>query len=279
MKLSIITINYNNCAGLQKTIDSILSQTWKDFEWIVIDGGSTDGSRELIEQHKEFFSYWCSEPDKGVYNAMNKGIAHAKGEYLNFMNSGDVFYEADTLGKVFSSEHTADMVYGDWVRVLPGNEVYKASPETPSVYFFYQDNICHQAMFVRNSVLTQRGYDENYKILADMDRWQQLSLSGGTFERVSLPVCKFDAIGGLSETPSERRQCEVEMLKEKYPDWMKQLFSEYKHVADELSEYEECKLTRDTLQLAYERPIYCKLIHINLIMIKGIRRIIDFFAK
>ena len=93
MKLSIITINYNNCDGLQKTIDSVIAQTWRDFEWIVIDGGSTDGSKELLEQYKEHFSYWCSEPDKGIYNAMNKGIAKANGDYLNFMNSGDAFYE------------------------------------------------------------------------------------------------------------------------------------------------------------------------------------------
>ena len=80
MKLSIITINYNNKAGLQKTIDSVICQTWKDYEWIIIDGGSTDGSKELIEQYQQYFAYWCSEPDKGVYNAMNKGITKAKGE-------------------------------------------------------------------------------------------------------------------------------------------------------------------------------------------------------
>ena len=78
MKLSIITINYNNKAGLQKTIDSVVAQTWRDFEWIIIDGGSTDGSKELIEQYQQHFAYWCSEPDKGVYNAMNKGIDKAK---------------------------------------------------------------------------------------------------------------------------------------------------------------------------------------------------------
>ena len=89
MILSIITINYNNSDGLQRTIESVLSQTWTDFEWIVIDGGSTDGSLDIIKKHASHFSFWCSEPDTGIYNAMNKGITHAKGEYLNFMNSGD----------------------------------------------------------------------------------------------------------------------------------------------------------------------------------------------
>ena len=80
MKLSIITVNYNNKTGLQNTIDTVVAQTWRDFEWIVIDGGSTDGSKELIEQNKQHFAYWCSEQDKGVYDAMNKGILRAKGE-------------------------------------------------------------------------------------------------------------------------------------------------------------------------------------------------------
>ena len=80
MKLSIITVNYNNREGLQRTIDSVVSQTFRDFEWIVIDGGSTDGSKELIKQYADHFSYWVSEPDKGIYNAMNKGILKATGE-------------------------------------------------------------------------------------------------------------------------------------------------------------------------------------------------------
>lgn len=81
MKLSIITINYNNLQGLRNTFQSVISQTWQEFEWIVIDGGSTDGGKELLEEHQEKFSYWVSEPDKGIYNAMNKGISHANGEY------------------------------------------------------------------------------------------------------------------------------------------------------------------------------------------------------
>ena len=84
MKYSIITINYNNCDGLRKTIESVISQSYKDYEFIIIDGGSTDGSRDVIEQHSRSIDYWVSEPDKGVYNAMNKGIRQAKGDYLNF---------------------------------------------------------------------------------------------------------------------------------------------------------------------------------------------------
>ena len=89
MKLSVITINFNNKEGLAKTIVSVVGQTTRDFEWIIIDGGSTDGSMELIENNSEYISYYVSEPDKGIYNAMNKGIMASHGEYLLFLNSGD----------------------------------------------------------------------------------------------------------------------------------------------------------------------------------------------
>ena len=114
MKLSIITVNLNNRDGLQKTIDSVICQTFRDFEWIVIDGGSTDGSKELIEQYADHFAYWVSEPDKGIYNAMNKGIKVAKGEYLQFLNSGDSLWNETTLqGVVPFFSGTTDIFYGD----------------------------------------------------------------------------------------------------------------------------------------------------------------------
>ena len=108
MKLSIITINYNNKNGLQKTIDSVISQTFKDFEWIIIDGGSTDGSKELIEKYSQHITYWVSEPDKGIYNAMNKGIKVAKGEYLFFLNSGDYLVQPNTINQIFTQSPNTD---------------------------------------------------------------------------------------------------------------------------------------------------------------------------
>ena len=98
MLLSIITINYNDKEGLARTMNSVLSQTYTDFEYIVIDGGSNDGSKTIIEQHQDQLGYWVSEPDSGIYNAMNKGIAKANGEYILFLNSGDVLID-DTIIK------------------------------------------------------------------------------------------------------------------------------------------------------------------------------------
>ena len=90
-KISIITINYNNCEGLRRTIESVVNQTCRDFEYIIIDGGSTDGSVDVIKRYADNIDYWVSEPDKGIYNAMNKGIRMATGDYVQILNSGDMF--------------------------------------------------------------------------------------------------------------------------------------------------------------------------------------------
>ena len=100
-KISIITINYNDLKGLQKTFNSVVNQSNKDFEYIVIDGGSSDGGKEFLEQNSDKLAYWISEKDSGVYNAMNKGIKAAKGEYLLFLNSGDFLVDDNVIEKVF----------------------------------------------------------------------------------------------------------------------------------------------------------------------------------
>ena len=216
MKVSIITINYNNHEGLQKTIDSILAQTWRDFEWIVIDGGSTDGSKALLEQQQDHFAYWCSEPDKGVYNAINKGIAQAQGDYISCMNSGDTFYAPDTLQKVFSEEREADILYGDWLQVFDDHELLVDFPAPVELYSFYLRNICHQAMFVRTSFLKKKGFDESFRIKADYSRWIEAALDGLFFEHIPVTVCRYDMGGLSSNNPDisirERQQLESKTI-------------------------------------------------------------------
>lgn len=199
MKLSIITINFNDVNGLLKTIKSILAQSWKNFEWIVIDGGSTDGSREVIEQYKKYFSFWCSEPDKGIYNALNKGISHANGEYVSCMNAGDCFYEPDTLKTVFKEEHHEDIVYGDWLQVYPNEEFVMHEPYPIDFHVFRHQNICHQAMFVKAIHLKQKGFDESYKLLADYARWTEMLLDKCSVAFVDCVVCRYN-MGGVSSS-------------------------------------------------------------------------------
>ena len=170
MKLSIITVNLNNKDGLQKTIDSVISQTYKDFEWIIIDGGSTDGSKELIEKYSDYITYWVSEPDKGIYNAMNKGIVKAHGEYLNFMNSGDLFASPTVLQVIFSKKQIADIIYGNVIICSPHKRKTLKRFHSNHIYAsdLYKSTINHQSSFIRRELFTKYGYyDEKLKIVSD----------------------------------------------------------------------------------------------------------------
>ena len=283
MKLSIITINYNNKEGLRKTIDSVIAQTWRDFEWIVIDGGSTDGSKELIEQYQQHFSYWCSEPDKGVYNAMNKGIAQTKGEYLNFMNSGDVFYSKDTLEQVFvRNTLCADMIYGDWVRIEKENNILMKAPNEVSLDFFYIDNICHQAMFLKSSTMKKKGYDETFQIYADWARWMEMALDGLVFQYVPVTICCFDATEGLSNKLTSNLDMEKERMRSMIPSPVRKVLDkciDYEQqllkCKYELFKYRENRLVQNVYLLINERPLYCKWIHLNIIFLKLFRKLLS----
>lgn len=213
MTLSIVTINYNNVAGLTKTIASVLSQTWKDFEWIVVDGGSTDGSKELIEAHQQHFSFWCSEHDGGIYNAMNKAVSHALGRYVCFLNSADVFYSETTLEEVFSVQRTADILYGDWVKVYKKGMRVCHYPKDVSLYTFYRHNICQQAMFVRTALLRAEGFDESYQVIGDWKRWVMSALRGDSFEYLNIRICRFDT-QGISSTHNDLCDTEPERMRQ-----------------------------------------------------------------
>lgn len=170
-KLSIITINYNNAVGLQKTIDSVIAQTFNNFEYIVIDGGSSDGSKEVIWEHDANIPHWVSEKDKGIYNAMNKGIQQAKGEYCLFLNSGDFLYNNKVLEEVFAANSTADIIYGnmlmDWGN---GKKTEGKMPDTITTQQMYNDTLWHPVSFIKRTLFEKYGlYNEGYKMVADYD--------------------------------------------------------------------------------------------------------------
>lgn len=217
-KISIITVNYNDVVGLRKTRDSIHQQTLKDFEWIVVDGGSTDGGKDFICRHQAEVVWWCSEQDNGIYNAMNKGILHAKGEYLLFLNSGDTLSAPDTLKKVFDKGLDADVVYGDWTEAHPGRPKKQChSPEKVNYYAFASRPLCHQTAFIRTNLLKQSPYDETYRICADWAKWLELSKMGCSFQYIPVTICHF-VLGGYSyRAVKERRQEQERLLKEFYP--------------------------------------------------------------
>lgn len=220
MKVSIITIAFNNLEGLKSTYQSIRRQTFRDFEWIVVDGGSTDGTREFLEEHSQELAWWCCEPDKGVYNAQNKGTEHARGEYCIYMNSGDLFFADDVLEKIFERDIDADVIYGNWMLVFEdGTTTLGPAPEVSDMAYFFNENICHQAMLVKSELVLKRPYDESFDIYGDWDEWLALYVQGKRFERVDMIVCTF-LLGGLSsggtKALDEKREAEMDLLKERY---------------------------------------------------------------
>ena len=198
MKISVITVNRNHLEGLQKTFQSIVAQTYKDWEWIVIDGGSTDGDKDFIEAHQAEIAYWCSEPDKGPYNAMNKALQHATGDYLVFMNAGDFFPADDTLEQVVRRCRLTELPTAEWPAVLYGNtDIVDAEgrylhprrlqpPEQLTWRSFRMGMVvCHQAFYARTDIAKNVQYDTRYRFSADVDWCIRIMREA---ERLSLPL-------------------------------------------------------------------------------------------
>lgn len=207
MKLSIITVNLNNAAGLRNTIESVLKQTYTDFEYLIIDGASNDQSVEVIQQFGDRIHYWISEPDKGLYDAMNKGIEHANGEYLQFLNSGDEIAEATTLESVFTKEGQADIVYGDVLVISGDGSAKRMVPlhdDRLTLAHFYTNTemtIGHGASFVRKSLFTKSMYDLNYKILADVKFFiERMILDSCSVQYIPVVILHF-YLDGMSSNP------------------------------------------------------------------------------
>ena len=203
IKISIITINYNDRAGLQKTLKSVVTQTHQDFEFIVIDGGSTDGSKELIEEQKDHINYWVSEKDEGVFNAMNKGILVAKGEFIIFMNSGDIFNDDAVLQDIVPElTDKYDIYYGDNYKESPSSKRLKTYPEKLSFSFFYTSSINHQSTFIRKSLFEEHFYyNEQYKIASDWEFFvYTICHKNVTYKYLKKTIAVYD-FTGISSSP------------------------------------------------------------------------------
>lgn len=168
MKLSIITICLNNLDELRRTVLSVLEQTYTEYEYIVIDGGSNDGCKEYIEQTLRI-NKWVSEPDKGIYNAMNKGIGMAHGEYILFLNSGDTLYKKDVLENIIPYLNGKDFYVGHSILNNGNKKTLRKTPQTMSLKFLFEDSIMHQSTFILSSLLKNRPYNEKYKIVSDWE--------------------------------------------------------------------------------------------------------------
>jgi glycosyltransferase involved in cell wall biosynthesis len=215
MKLSIITVNLNNREGLQRTAKSIVEQTFDDFEWLVIDGGSNDGSQDVLAPYASRITWSVSEPDGGIYDAMNKGLARANGEFVQFLNSGDSFIDRNVLGKVFADESLADVNYGDQWCSHDGKNIEKRTyPETVELRFLFGAPLGHQASFIRTSWAKAHPYRVDYSISADRAFFLDLYLAGASFHYLNLPVVYFDTDGvGSRESTREQRRLQLQAIK------------------------------------------------------------------
>lgn len=222
MQLSIITVCLNEAKTIEKTLQSVINQTWQDFEWIVIDGASTDGTREIIEKYKKRIDIFISENDSGIYNAMNKGIKLAKGEYIYFLNGGDELFKNTTLEKLFGHQLNKDLIYGNIIIRDKNNYLQLTMPEILTKEFVYNKTIPHQSTFTKKCLFNKIGfYNEQYKIAADFD----FSLNAIIKHKIKthyipLNIAVYDNKGISSN--SEKREKEKKQIRKKYFNiWMR----------------------------------------------------------
>jgi glycosyltransferase involved in cell wall biosynthesis len=200
--LSIITINYNNAKGLQKTIDSVVNQSFQDFDYVVIDGGSTDESMSIAKTYSRI-NYSISERDKGVFDAQNKGIDASKGDYLLFLNSGDVLLHNDVLQQVVNLKLKADIWYGDLIFDFgKGKQKLMKLPHKLTKAYLYQGNIWHPATFIKRVLFNQYGkYNLDYKIAADYDFFfKTIAVNQVSAAQIPFPVSLYDTDGISSKS-------------------------------------------------------------------------------
>lgn len=208
IKLSIITINLNNIAGLKRTIESVITQPSSSHEHIIIDGNSTDGSKEFISQYANMpnnhLTYWISEKDHGVYNAMNKGIKYAQGQYLLFLNSGD-FLKENVLREVEEKLDGTDLIYGNLFIIPQQGEMWLQNfpPPPINIQMFLSPTfyLPHPATFIRKELFDNEQYTENYKIASDWEFWIKcIILKNCSIKYINIAISYFSE-GGISSDP------------------------------------------------------------------------------
>jgi len=199
--LSIITVVYNNVRDIERTLLSVLNQSYAHIEYIVVDGASSDGTLEIIQRYQDRLSKVVSEKDAGIYDAMNKGLALASGDYVLFMNSGDELYAPDTVKNVFSTAPNADIYYGEtemfneaWQSI--GKRRHSVPEKFTWQSFRFGMTISHQAIYIR--ITLTEPYDRQYELSADIDWILTAAKKAKTSVKVSGYVAKY-LVGGMSK--------------------------------------------------------------------------------
>ena len=256
MIVTIITVCRNHAQKLERTIRSVESQTWQEKEYLVIDGASTDDTLDIIKAHEASITRWVSEPDQGIYDAMNKGVKMAQGEWVIFMNAGDTFAGDDTLQRVFGSPQDADVIYGDVIKEEGGRWKEERGKRKEERGKWKEERgkwkeergkrkeeggkkkeeggrikkaeaprnahrmfYCHQSAFVRTSCLREYPFDIRHRMSADFKQVKQLYLSGKTFRQLDFPVANFDTQGVSNRNRSAGLYDNIQVIRETDSLW------------------------------------------------------------
>lgn len=260
-EISIITINYNNHEGLKKTMENVFEQNFTNYEYIIIDGGSDDGSPNIIEEHKDKLSYWVSEKDRGIYHAMNKGIVKANGEYLIFLNSGDYFYSRKSLMKLIENNHGEDIIYGNkLMKSINGNEWIFKTPDELTFGYLLKSSLPHQAALIKKTLFDKTGlYNENYKIISD---WEFFIKAICVFNCSYLYVKEIIAVFNMEGISAQFENKELiakernQVLHEHYSTYLKE-YAEYFENKAELNNYKNSR-AHQFVDKIIKSPLYKK---------------------
>lgn len=198
--ISIVTVSYNAVVTIEQTILSVINQTYPNIEYIIIDGGSTDGTVDIIKKYTDKIAYWVSEPDKGIYDAMNKGGVRSTGKWLQFLNCGDKLYDNNVVSNIFSLSNNGDVgiIYGDMIKITRVGAFWGKPYSLDR--FENSFPVFHPSSYIRRDVFIKSMFDTSYRIAADFALYRQLYLDGVVFKYVSVRMVVFDGINGVSST-------------------------------------------------------------------------------
>lgn len=238
MKLSIVTINYNNAEGLRRTLTSVAAQTYLDIEHIIIDGGSSDGSVDAIKEYVSsnpnndpFFKHtikWVSEKDKGIYNAMNKGMRKTTGAYVQILNSGDILAAPDVTERMIAEIEKAEypsILYGNMLKSYDGKTIVNkdtcgGAGATDSFLYFYKGTLNHDCAYIRRDMFDKYGlYNEEMKICSDWEWYvKAIALGGENAVYTNIDVTIFD-MNGVSESHGKN----AELIKKERREYLEKI--------------------------------------------------------
>ncbi len=227
--LSVITVVYNNVNHIERTIKSVINQSYLNIEFLVIDGASTDGTLNILKKYQDKIDVLISEPDQGIYDAMNKGLKLAKGDYVLFMNSGDEIFAADTVEIIFNSMAFADIYYGETEMLneqleSAGRRRHQAPKQLNLSSFKHGMSVSHQAIYIKKSIT--KPYDSKYKLSADIDWILDAISKAKTTVNTHQYVAKY-LMGGMSKQKHRESLLERYDIFKNYYGFIPNLFNHF----------------------------------------------------